>query len=224
MSTSAAEGSLALNSGACGRCAKRRRTGRLGLPKMYEATLVLRFGLGGLFVFAGLAKVTAHRDFERAVGRYDLLPPRLASIVARTLPSLELAAGLLLLVGLALSPTSYVLAALLLVFAAVVAISLARGKAIECGCFSAGLPSRIRWPTVIQNVTLAVAATLLASAPPTAISLDGKISGARAAPRSSDAAALVIAVLTTLVVWNLASSVTRYRRALTKSLDGGTTS
>jgi hypothetical protein len=97
-----------------------------------------------------------------AILAYDLMPRSLAGSVARWLPYVELATGVLVLAGLALRPAVAIAAALLLVFTGVVAVALARGTDAPCGCFGIGDLRPLRRTVVLRNlVLLAIAGALL---------------------------------------------------------------
>jgi hypothetical protein len=125
--------------------------------------LVLRLG-GALLLlgtaFAKLGDLTAFRD---AVAEYALLPSRLAGVAASLLLAAEAAAGLVLL---APGPAGALgAAALLVLYAAAVAVNLARGRRhIECGCGGPGGRRPLHGALVARN--LAVAGLLAATAPP----------------------------------------------------------
>lgn len=112
--------------------------------------------LCGMFVTSGLAKMT-RGDFTSDLANYRLLPPRLVVRVGRALPAAEVVVGVGLLVG-ALPSIFLGAAALLLAFAAAVAVNLRRGRSIACGCRGGVTP--IRWRIVITNLVLAAAAVV----------------------------------------------------------------
>lgn len=112
---------------------------------MEPAAFVCRFVLAAVFIRAAVPKLSRLEEFERAVRRYELLPARAARILGRCLPFVELACGVLLLVGLGIGPVASITGAFLLVFTAAVAINLARGREIDCGCFSTVAPETIGW-------------------------------------------------------------------------------
>jgi putative oxidoreductase len=128
--------------------------------------LGIRFFLGLVFLTSSLPKLAAPGDFRRALRNYQLLPLGLVGPVARWLPRVELALALALLVGIATPLTSALTAAALVLFSGAVAINLARGRKIECGCFSGSSPREITWRLVVQDVVLAAAAITVATAAP----------------------------------------------------------
>ncbi|HWP84632.1 MAG TPA: MauE/DoxX family redox-associated membrane protein [Terriglobia bacterium] len=99
-----------------------------------------RLFLGALFLYAGYAKLREPFLFEMAVDSYQLLPPWGVIAVARTLPWLEAALGLALLVGWQLPYFASFTCLLLGFFLSLMAISYARGVEATCGCFGLGEP------------------------------------------------------------------------------------
>jgi uncharacterized membrane protein YphA (DoxX/SURF4 family) len=120
--------------------------------------LGIRFFLGLVFLTASLPKLAAPDDFRRALRNYQLLPFRLVRPVATWLPRLELVLAVGLLAGVATPAIASLAATALFVFSAAVAVNLARGRKIECGCFSSSAPRQIAWPLVARDLVLAVAA------------------------------------------------------------------
>ena len=75
-------------------------------------------------------------DFAEIIYYYQILPTRFINLLALTLPWLELTAGLLLLFGRLILPSSIILTALLIIFSATIGFNLARGLDFQCGCFA----------------------------------------------------------------------------------------
>jgi uncharacterized membrane protein YphA (DoxX/SURF4 family) len=97
-----------------------------------------RIGLAAVFLTAGLPKAVDSESSVAAVRAYELLPAGVATLVGWGLPFVELALGVLLLVGVATRPLALAVAALLVVFIAGVLSAAARGLSIDCGCFGGG--------------------------------------------------------------------------------------
>jgi uncharacterized membrane protein YphA (DoxX/SURF4 family) len=152
-----------------------------------------------VFLRAGFAKITDLADFRSAVKNYRLLPPGLVPVVALTLPFAELAAAILLAVGILPGITAGLLALLLLCFAAAIAINLARGRSFDCGC-AGSAPRTISWAHVASNACLAALAVAVTLAPPRTLAVWPGPSGlfAVATPRG-DALPIVLAVVLGLV-------------------------
>jgi putative oxidoreductase len=93
-----------------------------------------RLVLAGVFLAAAAPKLADPAGFAAAIANYRAFPDALVNLVATLVPALELVGALALLTpwrrGGAL-----LLGALLLGFTALLALSLARGIDVSCGCF-----------------------------------------------------------------------------------------
>ena len=110
--------------------------------------------VGLVFVQAGLAKLR-HREFlTGVVANYRLVPAAIIGPVAMVLPPVELALGIVLILsGHWLAAAGA--AALLLVFAAAMAINIWRGRSqIDCGCGRSQLRQPLSWLLVGRNIAL----------------------------------------------------------------------
>lgn len=104
---------------------------------------ICRLALAVIFLYAGYSKLfpPIHRfQFEMVVSAYQLLPAWAVIIVARALPLLEVALGLLLLAGWRLRYVASLASLLLGAFIAAMAVTYARGIEADCGCFGLGEP------------------------------------------------------------------------------------
>lgn len=99
---------------------------------------VARLGLAAVWLYAGGSKVTDLAGSGRAVNAYQIFPYDLAMVIGAALPLVELALGVLLLIGLATRLCAVLSAGLLVVFVAGIASAWARGLRIDCGCFGVG--------------------------------------------------------------------------------------
>ena len=91
--------------------------------------------LGLLFVAAALPKLADPPSFAHMIYNYRILPGSLVNLPALVLPWLELLAGVALVLGIWRRTAAALIGLLLLVFIAAIAFNLARGHAIDCGCF-----------------------------------------------------------------------------------------
>ena len=172
--------------------------------------LVFRFSLGYVFAIAGISKVSEGPGFARAVRNYEVLPQSLVAPVARWLPRLELAGGLLLLMGVLQSAVSSGLAVLLLGLMYGVGVNLVRGRRIDCGCFGSGGAARISWLTIARNLILATMALLLAIYPSVTLAIPSPWESSPAgvvAP--GDAVAVAMATISSVVIFQLVGAVAR---------------
>jgi uncharacterized membrane protein YphA (DoxX/SURF4 family) len=142
----------------------------------------VRLGLAAVWLAAGASKVGDLAASGRAVNAYQVMPYDAARVVGAALPFVEIALGLLLLVGLATRLAGAVSAALLAVFIAGICAAWARGLAIDCGCFggggqlAAGQSPSYR-PEIARDLGFGALAAFLIAFPLTRLSLDRWISG-----------------------------------------------
>lgn len=125
--------------------------------------------LAGVFLAAALPKLQSPRRFALTVVEYRVLPLPASLLFARLLPSLELLAALLLLAGITVRWSALFLALMLASFCLAVAINLARGRDVDCGCFGASgkkTGRRVGPSLLLQDVALlGVALVVCALAP-----------------------------------------------------------
>ena len=141
-----------------------------------------RLGLAAVWLIAGGTKVGDLAASGRAVNAYQVMPYDVATVIGAALPFVELALGVLLLVGLATRVSAGVSAALLVVFIAGIASAWARGLAIDCGCFGSGgqlaagqTPSYL--PEILRDIGFLALAGFLLIWPRTPFSVDGWLAG-----------------------------------------------
>ncbi len=100
------------------------------------ASLVFRWAVGLIFIYASMDKLLHPPTFAVALYNYKILPGGLINMVAIMLPWLELICGILLIIGLFPRAAALILSILLLIFFSALSISLYRDIDISCGCFS----------------------------------------------------------------------------------------
>jgi putative oxidoreductase len=104
-----------------------------------KLSLALRIVLGGVFLYAAWTKLAQPWAlFALSIDAYGLLPEGAVIFVARTLPWVEVALGILLLSGKWLRISSPAASAILAVFFVVLVRSYLKGMQIDCGCFGFG--------------------------------------------------------------------------------------
>ena len=101
---------------------------------------VCRLTLGGIFLYAGLIKAWDVVAFAGSVANYQIpfLSYHLNYLVAASLPYVEMAAGLLLLINRQVRPAALLLGVLDIIFMVALVSVLIRGLDIDCGCFRPG--------------------------------------------------------------------------------------
>lgn len=149
---------------------------------------VLRIGLGGICLLAGVEKARAPGAFFEGVRRYRLVPAPLAPLVGALLIGYELVLGTLLVANLA--PVLAAAGAILLfsVFAAALAVSLARSNRAPCHCFGASEIETISPVALVRAFALAGLSGLLLVG---ATGSPGSLNGADVVAGLTMAAALV---------------------------------
>jgi uncharacterized membrane protein YphA (DoxX/SURF4 family) len=101
--------------------------------KIFE--LVLRLGLGGLFIYAGAAKLPDLEDFFWDVHHFALTSWDTSMVLAMFLPWLEIVAGLALIIRKFHGGALLILTGLSALFLAAIGSAWWRGLDITCGCF-----------------------------------------------------------------------------------------
>ena len=100
--------------------------------------LAARLTLGGVLLIAGGLKVSKPIESANATAAYKILPTDLAHLMGYALPWLEVAMGLLLIIGVLVRPAALVGGVVMLVFVGAIISVWARGMVIDCGCFGGG--------------------------------------------------------------------------------------
>ncbi|CAB4783027.1 unannotated protein [freshwater metagenome] len=100
--------------------------------------LVFRVVVGAVLLVAGYLKAFNPSKAKMAVRAYEALPIPVANILGVALPWIEIGAGLLLILGVAVRQTAIFSGFLMLIFIIAIAQAWARGLSIDCGCFGGG--------------------------------------------------------------------------------------
>ena len=122
---------------------------------------VIRTVLAFAFIYAAILKIAYPNEFSQAIANYKLLPDSFINILAIILPWIEISAGLLLLFGVAVKENSVIISGMLIVFIIAIAISLARGLNIDCGCFGTANGNKLGLIKLFQNIGLLVIGYIL---------------------------------------------------------------
>jgi uncharacterized membrane protein YphA (DoxX/SURF4 family) len=135
-----------------------------------------RLVLGGVLLVAGAIKVADPVASEQAVAAYELLPHALETPVGWGLPFVEVALGLLLLVGYGTRIAAAAAGILMVLFIAAVGSAWARGLSIDCGCFGGGgqvAPGQTRYlQEILRDLGLLALAAWLVRFPRSWFALD----------------------------------------------------
>ena len=166
---------------------------------MVVATLAVRWLLALVLIAAAIAKVGRADVFGEAISRYDLLPSSSISTAARSLPVAELLLGILLAVGVLVTPAAIACACLFGIFAAAVTLNLARGQSFDCGC-GLGTDAEISWSHVARTTVLVGLSVLVAVEPAVLALTAGHVAGV---PAARELIAVPLGVLLLCVSWRL---------------------
>jgi uncharacterized membrane protein YphA (DoxX/SURF4 family) len=135
-------------------------------------TIRVQIALGAIFAAAALPKIADPPSFAHMIYNYRLVPGTLVNALALVMPWVEILAGLALILGVWRREAAIVAGLLIVVFLAAIGWNLARGHAVDCGCFDlhAAGKSReeqltdMRWVLVRDvGILLLVAQVLAAS-------------------------------------------------------------
>lgn len=139
--------------------------------------LIGRLVLGGIFVYAGVAKIllpnthlwpmfvlkfsiaTNLSTFAQQVESYKILSAGASDFAAHTLPFTEIVLGLLLLIGWRLRIWATLATLILLGFLGAVTRAYLLHMQIDCGCF--GVPEPLTGMTVLRDGSLVALAVLM---------------------------------------------------------------
>lgn len=138
--------------------------------------LIFRLVLGGVLLVAGLLKYQHLDKSQMAVRAYELLPIALANFLGIVLPYLEIAVGILLIIGAAVRVSAVISGLLMFAFSIGIAQAWARGLSIDCGCFGGGgqvAPGTANYlPELVRDAGLALMAFYLFRFPQSKFGLD----------------------------------------------------
>lgn len=99
-----------------------------------KINFLLRFAIGGIFVYAGFTKLLHPKAFAVSISHYDLVPEQFLPLVAIGLPLLEFIAGLGLMFNVRGSLTA--IFGMLVLFIVVLWYGILKDLSIDCGCFT----------------------------------------------------------------------------------------
>jgi uncharacterized membrane protein YphA (DoxX/SURF4 family) len=122
-----------------------------------------RIILAGIFLYSGYVKLQSPLQFAAALAGYKLFPIGLILPITYYLPWIEVALGVLLLVGWKVRYFAACTAGLLFLFLSILVITYLRGIDADCGCFAAG--GRISPLTIARDALFLVPAVFLGLEP-----------------------------------------------------------
>jgi uncharacterized membrane protein YphA (DoxX/SURF4 family) len=132
--------------------------------KRHYVLVSLRVGLGMVFLYAGVLKISDPTAFAGSVAAYKVLPYFMNYLVASTIPWVEALCGLLLIIGYRVKATAGIVATMNMLFIVLLASTIIRGLDIDCGCFRQGGDKTSAWVAILRDILfLSVALTLFSA-------------------------------------------------------------
>lgn len=149
--------------------------------------LLVRVGLGGLFLWTGLDKALDPAAFAVNIKDYGILQSPWVEYASLSIPWLEILGGLCLLLGLFLRVAGGLVSFLLLLFIAALVVNWGKVLPSGCGCFPwESEPVQVGPVQVLRDGALFVLALLVTLAGRSPFSLDAVL---RRSGRDGDLAA-----------------------------------
>ncbi|GBU25253.1 hypothetical protein R83H12_01896 [Fibrobacteria bacterium R8-3-H12] len=118
--------------------------------------VLIRLGIGGMFIFASVFKIADPKGFAVLVAQYQFLPHNLVNLWALILPQIEFWFGLALIVTPFVKECVLVILALFASFIIALVWALALDLGITCGCFQIdGAQSKAEaWTALVRDLIL----------------------------------------------------------------------
>jgi uncharacterized membrane protein YphA (DoxX/SURF4 family) len=140
--------------------------------------LAARVILGGVLFAAGYLKAGTPDKSQMAVRAYEILPISIANLLGLVLPFVEIAIGVLLILGTLTKAMAALGGFTMVIFIIAISQAWARGLNIDCGCFGGGgavAPGQTKYlQEILRDTGLAFLAIYLIRYPVTKFSLDKK--------------------------------------------------
>ncbi|MCX8160235.1 MAG: DoxX family membrane protein [Candidatus Saccharicenans sp.] len=124
---------------------------------------LLRFIVGGVFIWAAVTKIADPLAFAQDVRNYRLVGQALSFLTAIILPWVELIAGICLIIGIFPRSAALMISVLLLFFIILVAVTMLRGIDVDCGCFGTFSRKADLWLILEDSLWLVMSLVLLFS-------------------------------------------------------------
>jgi uncharacterized membrane protein YphA (DoxX/SURF4 family) len=115
--------------------------------------MAARLYLGIIFLLACWHKILEPAAFALDIATYQILPLGLVNLQAIVLPWVELAAGLMLLLGFRTRAAALLVAGMMVMFTVAISIAVAKGLDMSCGCFASqgAAEDPISWRTIVRD-------------------------------------------------------------------------
>jgi putative oxidoreductase len=115
-----------------------------------------RLYLGALFLLACWHKIRQPETFAIDVATYQLLPQSTVNLFSLSVPWVELAVGVMLILGIRARAAGLIVSCLMVCFMLALGWALARGLDMSCGCFASQAAKEqdpISWRTLLRDTT-----------------------------------------------------------------------
>jgi uncharacterized membrane protein YphA (DoxX/SURF4 family) len=127
--------------------------------KLKRLVLPCAAGFSVLFLLAvGLLKVVEIESFHATLLSWELIPDRLASPLAVSLPAIEVGLSLLWLLGVRRQTASWAIATLLVLFTVATAWQFIAFRPVDCGCLGVRMHRDAQrsdlWSLIARNAVL----------------------------------------------------------------------
>jgi len=126
---------------------------------MPTIAMLLRVGLGIMFLVSSIPKIRQPYDFLGSVYGFEIVGPNLGLLVASVLPWLELFLGICLIGGVFISGALLITIGLSIMFGVVISSAVMRGMDISCGCFGPS-QDKVNYLTIARSGSFILAAIL----------------------------------------------------------------
>jgi uncharacterized membrane protein YphA (DoxX/SURF4 family) len=100
-------------------------------------TILCRFIVGGIFIYASFYKIIEPADFAKSIWYYHMVPGNMINLMALILPWVELIVGIGLVIGIEYRGSVLLANLMTVVFLIALGSAISRGLSIDCGCFKA---------------------------------------------------------------------------------------
>lgn len=130
-------------------------TGMLDWKGHPLVSFAARIYLACVFLLACLHKIVDPHAFALDIATYEILPLQLVNLLAIVLPWVELVTGLMLLIGFRTRAAALLISGMMAMFTTAVAIALAKGLDMSCGCFASkgAAEDPISWWTIMRDLS-----------------------------------------------------------------------
>jgi putative oxidoreductase len=116
-------------------------------------SLAARLYLGVVFLLACHHKIIHPQAFAVDIATYEILPLGLVNMMAIILPWIELAAGVMLIIGWRTRSAALLVTGMMMVFTIAISMALHKGLDMSCGCFASqgAVEDPISWRTIVRD-------------------------------------------------------------------------